>query len=243
MKHALFLLLLSLLAAAPAAAQPSDADVQEARRLFDEGVAAIQSEDYATALDDFTRSQDLNPRPVTMYNIGMCQRALTDFPGAYVTLQTYLAEAQDNSASRIEAAQRVVQELDTVLARVMVRSAPSDAEVLVDGASVGTGSVLEPLRLLAGTHVFEARLHGYRSAREVVDVRAGEAVDVLLTLQPLPEDETEDVGTAAGEGGIETKWWFWTIIGAVVVGGAVTAGVLLAPEEERLPADWTIPGD
>ena len=26
------------------------------------------------------------------------------------------------------------------------------------------------------------------------------------------------------------SWWFWTVVGAVVAGGAVTAGVLLAPE-------------
>jgi hypothetical protein len=243
MKHALLLLPLSLLAAAPAAAQPSDVDVQEARRLFDAGVAAIQNEDYATALDDFTRSQNLNPRPVTMYNIGMCQRALADFPAAYATLQQYLAEAEDNSASRLDAARRVVQELDGVLARVTVRVEPSRAEVLVDGGSVGTGSVTEPLRLLAGTHVFEARLHGYRPARDVIDVQAGVPVDVVLTLQPLPEDETENGGTETDEGGVATKWWFWTIIGAVVVGGAVTAGVLLAPEDERLPATWTIHGD
>lgn len=29
-----------------------------------------------------------------------------------------------------------------------------------------------------------------------------------------------------GEGGVATKWWFWTIIGVAVVGGAVTAGLL-----------------
>jgi tetratricopeptide (TPR) repeat protein len=28
------------------------------------------------------------------------------------------------------------------------------------------------------------------------------------------------------------KWWVWTIVGAAVVGGAVTAGFLLAPEDE-----------
>jgi hypothetical protein len=27
-------------------------------------------------------------------------------------------------------------------------------------------------------------------------------------------------------------WWLWTIVGAVVVGGAVTAGVLLAPGDD-----------
>ncbi|MEM9070201.1 MAG: tetratricopeptide repeat protein [Myxococcota bacterium] len=30
-----------------------------------------------------------------------------------------------------------------------------------------------------------------------------------------------------GEGGVATKWWFWTIIGVAVVGAAVTTGILL----------------
>ena len=27
-----------------------------------------------------------------------------------------------------------------------------------------------------------------------------------------------------------STWWFWTIVGVVVAGGGITAGVLLAPE-------------
>lgn len=43
------------------------------------------------------------------------------------------------------------------------------------------------------------------------------------------------------KGGIHTKWWFWTIIGAVVIGGATAAILLTMPgEEERgLPHDGT----
>ena len=35
-----------------------------------------------------------------------------------------------------------------------------------------------------------------------------------------------------GAGGVATKWWFWTILGAVVIGGGVTAAVLLARDDE-----------
>ncbi len=34
-----------------------------------------------------------------------------------------------------------------------------------------------------------------------------------------------------GEGGIASKWWFWTILGVVVVGGAVTTAVLLTRDD------------
>ncbi len=37
------------------------------------------------------------------------------------------------------------------------------------------------------------------------------------------------------------KWWFWTIIGVVVVGGAVGAGVALQPEDNSRTSSLSIP--
>lgn len=43
---------------------------------------------------------------------------------------------------------------------------------------------------------------------------------------PMPRDPTTQ--TDEGSGGIASKWWFWTILGAVVVGAGVGVGVALA---------------
>jgi hypothetical protein len=225
----------------PAAAQMDSAGVGEARQLFDAGVAAVQRQAYADALDLFQRSAALAPRPVTTFNIGMCQRALADLPAAYETMRAYLASAADEPADRRAEASRVVLEIDSVLAAVTVRVDQAGAEVVVDGRSMGTSPVREPVRLLAGTHVFEARKEGFATTREVIEVVSGEALDVELTLTVAGEEPVVP-GDGEVEGGIETKWWFWTIIGAVVVGGAVTAGVLLAPEEAPA-ADWWVQFD
>jgi hypothetical protein len=70
-----------VLAPAPGLAQnPTDAG-EEARRLFQVG------------LDLFERAYDLSPRPVILYNIGMCWRAMTLFPEAIDAFRRYLAEA------------------------------------------------------------------------------------------------------------------------------------------------------
>lgn len=47
--------------------------------------------------------------------------------------------------------------------------------------------------------------------------------------------------TVKVRGGIHTKWWFWTIIGAAVVGGTTAALVLTRPQSEShgLPHDQT----
>jgi tetratricopeptide (TPR) repeat protein len=243
MKLAIPAFLLVVLAAAAAQAQPSAVEAREARRYFDQGLEAIGHDDYAAALDAFERSNRLNPKPVTLFNIGMCQRALADLPAAYSTLTRYLETSADDARARVEEARRVVAEIDDVLARVTVRADQAEAELAVDGVPAGQGVVTRPLRLTAGTHVFEARLAGYRPAREVVDIGPGEEIEIQLA---LVEDQTDGAGGGgSGEDGesIVEAWWFWTVIGAVVVGGAVTAGVLLAPGEEPLPADWTIPGN
>jgi len=221
----------------PAEAQTDSASVDEARRLFDDGVAAIERQAYAEALDLFQQSAALAPRPVTTFNIGMCQRALADLPAAYETMRAYLAAAADEPADRRAEASRVVLEIDAVLASVSVRVNEQEAEVWVDGGAVGTSPIHEPLRLLAGSHVFEVRKEGFATTREVVEVASGEALDVELTLRVAGETPAP-LAPAEEEGGIATKWWFWTIIGAVVVGGAITTGVLLWPEEEA-PADFT----
>ncbi|NMC70111.1 MAG: hypothetical protein GYA57_08620 [Myxococcales bacterium] len=244
MKHAMLVLLLSLAAATAAGAEPTRAERREARRLFEQGVEAVGREDYVAALAAFEESNRLSPRAVTLFNIGMCQRALADLPAALHTLQQYLETAADDARARVEEARRVVAEIDAVLARVTVRADRAEAELLVDGLPAGRGAVTRPLRLMAGTHVFEAHLEG-RTVREVVDIAPAEAVEVQLEFGPAPAAVPSSEEPAEEEGGssIVEAWWFWTVIGAVVAGGAITAGVLLAPGEEPLAADWTIEGN
>jgi tetratricopeptide (TPR) repeat protein len=244
MRLAIPAFLFALLAAAAAQAQPSRVEAREARRYFEDGVEALGREDYAAALEAFERSNRLNPKPVTLFNIGMCQRALADLPAALGTLTRYLETSADDAAARVEEARRVVAEIDDVLARVTVRADQPGAELTVDGIPAGQGVLTRALRLTAGTHVFEAHLAGYRPAREVVDIGPGESIEIQLTLEASDEavPGSDDPGGEEDPSIVEA-WWFWTIIGAVVVGGSVTAGVLLAPGDERLPADWTIQGN
>jgi len=75
-----------------------------------------------------------------------------------------------------------------------------------------------------------------------VEKRAQPQVEVAAPAVPqgaLP-DKPEPVPPAGGaveqEGGVHTRWWFWTAIGAVVVGGAVTGAVLAAQPRSRAPA-------
>jgi hypothetical protein len=62
-------------------------------------------------------------------------------------------------------------------------------------------------------------------AKEVLDVELRESVS-LPPVDPNPGGEVSD--------GVHTKWWFWTTIGAVLVGGAVGLTFALLPEEQDI---------
>jgi len=90
------------------------------------------------------------------------------------------------------------------------------AAVSVDGKTVGN----PPLELTvpAGTHTITASRVGYEPYSGSVLVPAGGSKDHVVVLAATP--------------GITSKWWFWTGIGVVVVGGTILTYSLLT---ERAP--------
>lgn len=54
-------------------------------------------------------------------------------------------------------------------------------------------------------------------------------------VQASEQAASESAEPAEDSGGVATKWWFWTIVGVVAVGGAVTAGVLATRDRQQGP--------
>ncbi len=72
-----------------------------------------------------------------------------------------------------------------------------------------------------------------KSAKNAVLALTKQLVSVeLQTLVTIVDPEPGNGGKTRA-GGIVTKWWFWTIIGAAVLGGTIGAVVALQPEEKR----------
>ena len=204
-----------------------------AERFFEDGLVALQREDYATALVAFERARALDERPILLFNIAMCRRALLQYPEALTAFRQYLVLAGSEATDeRRQQVRDLISQMELNLARVVVRVDQDGATVLLDGERVGTTPLMHLLQLGPGRHVLEVRRNGFHDAQLPFDVMAGEPKELVLALQPLtpvpataPEEPFEDPG-------IVENWWFWTLIGVVVVGGAVTAGVLLWPEDE-----------
>ena len=105
------------------------------------------------------------------------------------------------------------------VARVHVEPSPSEADVYIDGQRVGRGSLDQ--RVTAGPHVIEARAAGHRTFVRSVTVARGEFLRIDAALER--------------EGSIFTRWWFWTVVGAAVTAGTVTAVWALREPEPPYP--------
>jgi hypothetical protein len=285
---------------------PSADDRAEARRLGQQAMQAFADEDYPTALALLQRSYELNPIAGTLFNVGMTQRALFEFPAAIDTFRKLLAETPDLPAEQRAQVEQFLGEMEAALVWLTVAVSEPGATVLVDGLEVGVSPLADAVRLRAGSHVIEARKEGFVEARETVQTAAGEQRQVSLALQPrvvaptrlrvtagAPEAAVFVDGAPAGPAPVELdatpgahevrveapghaattivatvvegrtneisavlvplgdiggddddsivdSWWLWTIVGVVVAGGAITAGVLLAPGDERPGADYSV---
>ncbi len=107
-------------------------------------------------------------------------------------------------------------------ALLVVTSPVTGAEVAVDGKAYGNVPAEVPTK--PGQHRVVLHRKGYDPAETSVVVLAGERKEV-----PIPM-EVHDT--------IANKWWFWTGIGVVVVGGTIAA--IIAARTEKDPSRGTI---
>ena len=112
-----------------------------------------------------------------------------------------------------------VAALEHKVGRLVVRSRVIGADVRIDGAPVGRAPLAE-LELNPGRHAVEVTKEGYESFRgEVLLVP-----DQTGAIEASPIEHVRIVRIA--DRPLYKRWWVWTIVGGVVVVGAVTGGVL-----------------
>jgi hypothetical protein len=104
---------------------------------------------------------------------------------------------------------------------IAVQTTPVGGEVVIDDKRVGTAPA--ELTVAVGSHTLVVRHPGYDDVTTQVVVHVGERREVTVGLEKRP--------------GLTQRWWFWTGLGVVVVGGVVLTAALLT---ERSPDLGTI---
>ena len=130
-------------------------------------------------------------------------------------------------------AEQLAPEVKVQEATVSVGSLPEGAEVIVDGDLAGNTPIV--LDLAPGQHALEVRAAGYRTARRVMRLRAGDSEAWTVRLEP------DRIGDGRGEGRLwlETRPPATVRLEGEVIGRTPLEGVTLpsgvVPLEFELP--------
>lgn len=196
--------------------QPAAIDgerVEQARRLYLEGLEHVREAHWGDALAAFERSRALRPHAMTSYNIGACERALGHYTRAHEQLSRALDE--DKTAelppSVISDAQAFLQEIERLLVHVTLVVEPPGTTVTFDGRPLqrvtgvaptasprfvagllapGRGGVVPAgeLEVVAdpGVHVITLSRQGYADVVVNKTYRPGQNARLRLALAELP---------------------------------------------------------
>ncbi len=127
--------------------------------------------------------------------------------------------------------------IDDHLGKLEVAGEPAGAEVLLNGKSIGTLPLSEPVPVTVGSYTLEVRLPGHYTVSRPLSIAAREHVRESIRLQPRPLEERSTpalAGPGAPEQALERPtgrpWLTWTLAGLGAAAAATIAGALIYRE-------------
>lgn len=242
-------LLVFLLTAASARAQ-TDEELRRARELFAEGVALTQDERWEEAIDRFRQVLAVRPTPQVKYNLALALEGAGQLAAAADLLREIQDSRRLDRATRRDV-QRLLDAIGPRLAQIVVRLHGDEAgmRVQVDGHDVPLDRIGRPVVVSPGEHRVALLRRGREVAARTVYVSSGDTEEVTLVEtvereRPNPEASDPAVpaqpqpAPAPSNGEIVEQWWFWTVIGAVVI-VAVAVGVAAGTSGRDEPESTT----
>jgi hypothetical protein len=201
-------------AAEPGAKAPTTAARDEAGLAFKEGTKLAAETKWAEALAAFERAERLVPHAITLFDVGVCERALGRYTAARKTFEEALVEDASGRTTLPDRlrqdAKGYLEEMGKLLARVDVQVDPAEATLTVDGrplvarkrgsegatvfvaglAAPGPGGAVPggrfELEMDSGRHVLTFSRPGHADAIVARDFRPGRAPVLRLALDELP---------------------------------------------------------
>ncbi len=196
------LLLSSTLAPTTALAQNADADKATARDLAIEGYKALQSKDYAVAVDRFTRADALYHAPTVILGLARAYVGLGKLVSAQELYSRIAHESlPPNASSAIKkAVLGAEKELDALTPRipsVVINVWGNDApRVTLDGIEVRAAALGVKRPVDPGKHVIIASATGFAASEVTVNLTEGKSESVTLELKPRQAEPPPVVAVA-----------------------------------------------
>lgn len=206
-----------LLSGHPASAQSESVDSAESpefQALYGKAREESNKGNLKEAVRMYKAAYELRPNPVLLYNIARLLHKLTRFPEACIYYQLFLDSSVDDSEQKRKAREYLEALREKPTPKGAVPPKPVE-ETSSQSSAIPSGTP-PPV-----------------DSTLTVAVRPSQSVSNALIAQPPNTESTP----------LYRKWWLWTIIGGVVVAGAVGLGVGLASTKPGGLTGPTLPSD
>jgi hypothetical protein len=162
---------------------PSAAAMDEGRAHFGKGLTLYHEGDFAGALAEFRRADEVAPSYRILYNLAETQYELKDYASALAAFEAYLSQGGGEiSNARRAQVETDIRNLRQRVAHIEVTTSVTGAEVSVDGVVVGTSPLPKALVVNLGRRVVTASKPGMSPASKTLDVAGGDEAHVALDL-------------------------------------------------------------
>ncbi len=215
------------LASAGAHAEEDSPEKQQARVLLSQGNQLFEKGDLRAALADFRAAYALYPSPKLLVNAAAAERELGDLPGAATDLRHFLDDATEDDSSLVDKARADLRAIEKKCGRIGLKGWPRGSTLEIDGRAARDPTYVKP-----GVHAVKVRSPSGTELAKDGDVGAGEVVE--LELPPGAELAVDTTPEHPRTPPPKKKSRAWVVpvvvMGALVVAGGVTAGVILGTQ-------------
>jgi hypothetical protein len=200
------------------------------------GDADMDAGAFADAISAYRSSYELSRNEAILYDLGTAHERLGDYPQALAYLEQFAHVASPELRARVPMLPQILEGIRARLAHILVRCNVPGAHVIVRGTWRGTTPAVSELWVMPGPARVEVVAEGHFPLVEDLSLAAGSStqIDASLPVDPSAREERASGGT------ITTKWWFWTGLSVIVVGG-VGLGFALT-REKSAPSSDIAPG-
>src|SRR6266851_2857166 len=156
-----------------------------AKDAFNSALRAIDDRDFEDAYIKFEHAYQLSRDPRVLFNMALCERHLQNYASMRKLLERYRHEAGSAmSADERENVKAALAAIQVLVGTLKVSVNEDAADVAVDGESVGTTPITEPIVVNPGKHTISVHKKGFGPIERVLEVTANSETPLTLTLAP-----------------------------------------------------------
>jgi tetratricopeptide (TPR) repeat protein len=211
---AAFALLASLTLASRVQAGEAEDRVAEARQLVQEANTQYAVGEFLQAAEKYQKAYKLKQDPALLYNAAQSYRMAGNNEKALLLYKNYVM-FHPNSKNVPNVEQQIQKLQEAIAAQDKARTQPPTSTEPTSGNSGQT----EAANANAGG---ASTISSVRTVPAAPPPDTSSATAATVTATPTPAGSADEP--------IYKKWWLWTAIGAVVIGGVVTALLLTRSE-------------